>query len=187
MIMDEKKALLQILEEQRKYAHHFEWPDKQIKERGVVETLTDEMAKKGEAQWTDLRIGPHPNHAPDCVATNSRGDAIAIEVTELVSGRAIEMTKAGQNVYYDWEPAEVIGEIQKRINRKDTVDYVGGPYVAHVLVIHTDELALDHKTYLPLLAEAAFSASIIAQVYILFSYNSEVKGYPYVRLQITPD
>lgn len=185
--MHQDKTLLQILKEQRKYAHHFEWPDKQIKERGVVKTLIDEMEKKGEVQWTDLRIGPHPNHAPDCVATNSRGDAVAIEVTELVSGRAIEMTKAGQNVYYDWEPAEVIGEIQKRISRKDTVAYAGGPYAAHVLVIHTDEIALDHETYLPLLGKASFSASTIAEVYFLFSYNPGVKGYPFVRLQIRPD
>lgn len=185
--MAEKKTLLQILQEQRKYAHHFEWPDKQIKEKGVVETLIDEMARNGEVQWTDLRIGPHPNHAPDCVATNSRGEAVAIEVTELVSGRAIEITKAGQNVYYDWEPAEVIGEIQKRISRKDSVTYVGGPYAAHVLVVHTDEIALDHEAYLPVLGHTSFSASTIAEVYFLFSYHPAVKGYPYVRLQIKPD
>jgi len=178
------KSLRQILEEQRKYANYFEWPDKPIKERGVVKTLIDEMAGKGEAQWTDLRTGPHPNHAPDCVATNSCGEAVAIEVTELVSGKAIEMTKAGQNVYYNWKPAEVIGEIQKRISRKDSVVYVGGPYASHVLVIHTAEIALDHETYQPLLGDASFSASTITEVYFLFSYRPGVKRHPYVRLRI---
>ncbi len=180
--MDEKKTLIQILQEQRKYAHHFEWPDKQIKEKGVVECLIDEMKKKGEVQWTDLRVGPHPNHAPDCIATNYSGKAVAIEVTEFVSGKAIEMTKAGKNVYRNWKPEEIINRIQKQISRKDSVSYVGGPYEAHVLVIHTDEIALHHEAYLSVLGQASFTASTLDEVYFLFSYRPEVKGYPYVRL-----
>jgi len=181
------KTLRQILQDQRKYAHHFEWPDKQIKEKGVVQSLIEEMAKNGDFAWTDLRIGPHPNKAPDCVARNLRGEAVGIEVTELVSGKAIEMTKTGENVFYNWEPAEVVSEVQKRISRKDKVTYDGGPYAAHVLVIFTDEISLDHEVYLPVLGQATFSASTISEAYFLFSYRPGVKGYPYIRLQITPD
>lgn len=179
-----EKSFKQILQEQRKYAHFFEWPDKQVKECGVVESLLESMELNGEIPFSSLRTGPAPNQAPDCIAEDVAGKKVAIEVTEFVSGKAIEMTKVGKNVYRNWKPVEVINEIQKIITKKDQVKYFGGPYFKTILVIHTDEIALDHEKYCDILAEAVFIAQKIDEVFFLFSYRPQVKTYPYVRLNL---
>jgi len=180
-----KKTLKQILQEQRKYAHFFEWPEKQVKERGVVDCLLESMTLNGKIPFSNLRIGPSPNLAPDCVAEDEAGKMLAIEVTEFVSSKAIEMTVIGKNVYRNWTPVEVINEIQKIITKKDRVKYFGGPFFKTLLVIHTDEIALDHESYCDILAEAVFSAQKIDEVFFLFSYRPQVKTYPYIRLKLS--
>lgn len=179
-----EKSLKEILQEQRKYASFFEWPDKQIKECGVVQNLFESMENQGLAPFTGLRPGPSPNHAPDCVAEDKTGEMVAIEVTEFVSRKAIELNQRGKKVYHYWEPDEVINEVKKIITKKDKVTYLGGPYSKIVLVIHTDEIALDHETYSTVLTGAAFEAQIIDEVFFLFSYRPQVKTYPYVMLKL---
>ena len=180
-----EKTLKQILQEQRKYAHFFEWPDKQVKERGVVECLFESMELNAEIPFSSLRIGPSPNQAPDCVAEDEAGKMVAIEVTEFVSSKAIEMTEIGKNVYRNWTPIEVINKIQKIITKKDLVKYFGGPYFKIILVIHTDEIALDHERYCNILAGTVFDAQKIDEVFLLFSYRPQIKTYPYVRLNLS--
>jgi len=179
-----EKSLKQILHEQRKYAHFFEWPDKQLKERGVVECLLEGMQFNGLIPFSSLRVGPSPNQAPDCIAENNTGETVAIEVTEFVSSKAIEMNQRGKDVYRNWKPDEVVNELQNIITKKDEVKYFGGPYSKIVLVIHTDELVLDHEAYSTILSEAKFEAQNIAEVYFLFSYRPQVETYSYVRLKV---
>lgn len=179
-----EKSLKEILQEQRKYASFFEWPDKQIKERGVVQSLLESLETNGLLPFTGLRPGPSPNQAPDCIAEDKIGETVAIEVTEFVSSKAIKMNQRGKDVYRDWMPDEVIDEVQKIITKKDRVRYFGGPYAKIVLVIHTDEITLDHETYTSVLSKAAFEARKIEEVYFLFSYRPQVKAYPYVKLKV---
>ena len=179
-----EKSLKQILYEQRKYAHFFEWPDKQVKERGIVECLLESMQLNGEIPFRNLRRGPSPNQAPDCIAEDNTGETIAIEVTEFVSSKAIEMNQKGKDVYRNWKPDEVLNELQKIITKKDEVTYFGGPFYKIVLVIHTDELVLDHEAYSTILSEARFETQKIDEVFFLFSYRPQVETYPYVRLKV---
>ncbi|MEW6116752.1 MAG: hypothetical protein AB1553_07620 [Nitrospirota bacterium] len=179
-----EKSLEQILQEQRKYAAFFEWPDKQSKECGIVQCLLESMENHGLAPFTGLRPGPSPNHAPDCIAEDKSGETVAIEVTEFVSRKAIEMNQRGKNVYHYWKPDEVINEVKKIITQKDGVTYRGGPYSKIVLVIHTDEIALDHETYSTVLSGAAFEAQTIDGAFFLFSYRPQVKSYPHVQLNL---
>jgi len=140
-----EKSLKQILQEQRKYASFFEWPDKQIKECGVVQSLLESMENQGVFRFAALKPGPHPNNAPDCVAEEVNGGTVAIEVTEFVSRKAIEMNQKGKNVYYYWKPDEVVNEVKNIIAKKDNVEYVGGPYSKVILVIHSREISLANK------------------------------------------
>lgn len=180
-----EKTLRQILQEQRKYASFFEWPDKQMKECGVVQDLFETMEKEGTLPFLDLRSGPHPNQAPDCIAEDESGGVVAIEVTEFVSRKAVEMNQKGRQVYRYWKPDEVINEIRSIITQKERVTYFGGPYSKIILVIHTDEIALDHETYSNVLSAPSFDTEVINEIFFLFSYRPEVKGYPYVKLKIT--
>lgn len=182
-----EKTLKEILQEQRKYASFFEWPDKQLKECGVVQSLFESMGKEGLTPPTGLRPGPHPNQAPDCVAEGVSGGVVAIEVTEFVSRKAIEMNQKGRKVYRDWKPDEVVNEVRNIIAGKDRVTYVGGPYSKIVLVIHTDEIALDHETYCNVLSAPSFDTQVIDEAFFIFSYRSQVKGYPYVQLNVKPN
>lgn len=179
------KTLKEILQEQRKYASFFEWPDKQMKEYGVVQTFLESMENQGVVEFTGLRLGPHPNKAPDCIADAITGGVVAIEVTEFVSRKAIEMNQKGNKVYRDWKPDEVINEVKKIIIQKDQVTYFGGPYSKTVLVIHTDEIVLDHETYTKVLSVPSFNTQTIDEAFFLFSYRPQVKTYPYVKLKIT--
>jgi hypothetical protein len=179
-----EKSLKEILQEQRKYANYFECPDKQIKEHGVVECLLESMGKDGVIPFIGLRPGPSPNQAPDCIAEDEAGAMIAIEVTELVSRKAIAMNQICKNVYRNWKPEEVINEVQNIITRKDCVTYFGGPYSKTILVIHIDEITLDHQTYSTILPKASFKAQKIDEVFFLFSYRPQMKTYPYIMLKI---
>ncbi len=179
-----EETLKETLQTRRKYANFFEWSDKPMKERGVVECLLEGMKKNREIPFIGLRSGPSPNKAPDCVAYDEAGAMIAIEVTELVSSKAIAMNQLGKNVYRDWKPEEVINKVQNIITRKDCVTYFGGPYSKILLVIHTDEFTLDHVTYCAILSEALFNAQKIDDVYLLFSYCDQVDTYPYIKLKI---
>jgi hypothetical protein len=179
-----EKSLKQILLERRKYANYFEWPNKQDKERGVVECLFESMHLKGEITFNSLRIGPSPYQAPDCIADDNAGETVAIEVTEFVSREAIEMNQKGNYVYRNWKPDEVIHEIQQIITKKDEVTYFGGPYSKIVLVIHTDEIVLDHETYSTCLSETTFVTQKINEVFFLFTFSGQMDTYPYVRLKV---
>lgn len=180
-----EKTLKEILQEQRKYASFFEWPDKQIKECGVVQSLLETMEKEGLPTPVGLRPGPHPNQAPDCIAEERSGGMVAIEVTEFVSSKAIELNQKGREVFRNWKPDEVVNEVRNIINRKDRVTYFDGPYSKVILVIHTDEIALDHETYSNVLSAPSFETHKINEAFFLFSYRPQVKSYPYVKLNIT--
>lgn len=180
-----EKTLKQILQEQRKYASFFEWPNKQIKECGIIQSLLESMENHGVSRFTSLRPGPHPNKAPDCIAEEIAGGSVAIEVTEFVSRKAIEMNQKGKNVYRNWKTEEVINEVKNIIAKKDRIQYFGGPYSKVVLVIHSDEIALDHEAYTKVLSEPTFEAKRIDEVIFLFSYRPQVKTYPYVELKLT--
>src|SRR6266702_1881819 len=180
-----EKNLREISRGRRKYVNFYEWPDKQDKEREVVECLLEGMEKNGEICFFDLRPGPSPNQAPDCVVDDEAGKTVAIEVTEFVSRKAIEMNQTGKEVYRNWKPEEVIDEIQRIITRKDCVTYCGGPYSKTILIIHTDEIVLDHELYSAILSEASFKVQKVDEAYLLFSYRPQTETCPFVKLNIS--
>ncbi len=183
------KDVEDILREQRKYANFFEWPDRVIKETGIVRTLFEAMARRGEARFTKLQAGPHPNQAPDCVARTARGQRVAIEVSELVSSEAARLNQKAtlptERVYMDWEPGAVIARVADILAEKDRKVYHGGPFWNIVVVIHCDEVTIKSDTYAPIFASRSFGPfRQVDGAYFLFSYEPDSGGYPYFHLSL---
>lgn len=181
------KDLEVIISKQRKYASFFEWPDRVIKETGIVRTLCEAMERAGEARFSDLQAGPHPNQAPDCVARNDRGQRIAIEVSELVSSEAIKLNQKAKlptdRVYMDWEPQDVVSHVATILAGKDSKTYHGGPFSTIIVVIHCDELTIKSDEYIPTLIRTHFGPfRQVDEAFFLFSYEPDAGGYPYARI-----
>ena len=122
---EEEKELLEIIREARKkargYADFFGWgADRDIEEWGVVTSLAESLKSDGITLFTSLKRRGHPNDPPDCEALDSDGNRIAIEVTELVDGKAIQAHKAGKTYEWaDWDKDKFISSIESLISRKD--------------------------------------------------------------------
>jgi hypothetical protein len=95
------KGLLEKIRRVRKYASFFEWPDKKLKERSIVESLLNSMQLGGEAKYSEPI--PSPDDPADCVVSDHDGRPVAVEVTELVSAEAIRRNQQGDNVYRQWK------------------------------------------------------------------------------------
>ena len=184
------------LEQERPYASFFEGPDKQIKEQDVVQNLLKAMESRGEAKYFGPVRPPSSGDPPDCVVFDRDGNQIAVEVTEFVSGKAIEKNwkikrdsqKTLQDfIYRDWRPNEVIKEINCIIQKKDGKTFHGGPYAKKILVIFTDEYTLfsSRFEYAKLLPKRSFGpVKQIDEAYFLFSYAESDEGYPYIKLSL---
>lgn len=182
------------LAERRGYATHFEWPDKPLKELGIVKEWLRSMESRGEAAYSNPT--PFSDDPPDCVVFDRVGRKVAVEVTELVSRKAIEKNLKIErdpkktwkdSIYRDWKPNDVIAEINRIIQEKDGKTFNGGPYAKKILVIHTDEfrLLIDreevYERYLP--SQSFGPVQHIDEAYLLFSYEPDV-GYPYIQLPL---
>jgi hypothetical protein len=181
--------LREILKRQRRYASFFEWPDKQRKELGVVEQLLKAMEVSGESVYRSPTSGPSANHAPDCIAYDLSGEAVAMEVRELVSEEAIQRNQKEDQwvkwVYRDWQPKEVVEEVSRILREKDAKEYHGGPYVKIAVVIYTDEMTISYNSCAELLRSNVFGPfEQVSEAFLLFPYGSG--SCPYVRLQL-PD
>src|SRR5690606_35040917 len=123
----------------RKHASFFDWPDKRLKELGIVEELIEAVGAQGYVLADPHTHEPDP---PDCVCSDAAGNLVALEVVELVSQDAVERNARGENVYRWWEPDDIRLAIESLLRRKDEKTFHGGPYADIAVVIHTDEPVL---------------------------------------------
>ena len=182
--MNDIDRIREYIKIRRKYASFFEWHkrEKSIKEKGAVESLLESLSRDGAARYQKLRASE--NDPPDVLAETLDGDSVGFEVRELVDQSAIELSEKGKEVYRDWTNSDVIQEIQKIIDEKDTKDYIGGPYKKLILVIPTDEPVLTHRHLKPVLDTHEFKQTRqLHEAYLLFSYDPGIKGYPYIHLR----
>ncbi len=165
------------IDQTRKYANHWEWPDKQRKELGIVEDWLESMHLVGEHTYTTPRIGPAPNKAPDCIILDENKNFIAVEVCELVCQKAIEENQCGNMVYRDWQPAEVLNKLEEILKKKDKKKYYGGPYSRIIVLIHTDEPVINFNQHAEILISMEFNALMqVNEAYLLFPYDSSLVG-----------
>jgi hypothetical protein len=179
---DDLKGALEILIKGRKYASFFEWPDKQIKELGVVRELL-------AALNSTVNLGLHTpsifeQDPPDCVCKNSKNDNVAIEVAEVVCQNAARLNAKGQDVYRVWQTGELASHIQHRLNEKDNKTYHGGPYADLFACLFTDEPMLTLDFVKAELASVSFGPFLqLTSAFLLF-YEPVSKSYPVIKLQL---
>lgn len=184
--MTDIDRIREFIKIQRKYASFFEWykREKGIKEFGVIKYLIASIAGQVPSYFHNLRASE--NDPPDCLAETAGGALVGFEVREFVDQEAIELNERGEGVYRDWTNSEVIQELQKIIEEKDSKNYLGGPYEKLILVIPTAEPTLTHRELKPVLDAHKFDQTRqLHEAYLLFKYDPVTQTYPYIQLKIT--
>jgi len=195
MTPEDEKRIVDLMRaaraKSRGYADFFGWEtDRPLAEWGVTNTLRESLEANGEAPFTALKVRRSPNDPPDCEAIDANGKRIAIEVTELVDGRAIQAHKSGR--VYDWAEwprdkflsalSERIAEKGKRYPLLKDGPYEGG----YLVLIHTDEPMLRIGTVREYLKDHLFPRPQgVTRALLLLSYDGDTESYPYVDLPMS--
>jgi hypothetical protein len=193
MTTEEDKELLEIIREARNkargYADFFGWgADRDIEEWGVVTSLAESLKADGITLFTSLKRRGRPNDPPDCEALDSDGNRVAIEVTELVDGKAIQAYKAGKIYEWaDWDQDKFTLSLEALISRKDSRfnELKGAPYEGgYFIVVFTDEPMLNRTAVESFLRECNIKKpENITRAFLLVSYDPSIKKCPYYELQ----
>lgn len=195
MTTEEEKEILHLMREAREkvrgYADFFGWgSDRDIEEWGVVTSLAESLETEGKNIFTSLKRRGRPNDPPDCEALDANGSRVAIEVTELVDGKAIQARKSGAIYEWaDWDKEKFITSLESLISRKDSrftklkePPYEGGYFV----VIFTDEPMLDRSTVESYLKGHKFKKpEYLSKAFLLVSYDPGVERCPHYELQFS--
>ena len=167
------------------YASFWDYPDKQVKERGVVKDLVEAIElEEGACQIRHLVSNPDKYGAVDVFGTDILRRTIAYEVTELVSEEAVRLNRRGLKVYKKWDAVNLVTKLEERLTAKDE-QLSTVTYNKQVVVIFTDEPFLSHHWCVPILSGHLFGPfANIDEAYLLFSYEPGREGYPYIRLRL---
>lgn len=165
------------------YASFFEWHDKGQKELGVVEELVVALnCTANLGLHSERMFSPDP---PDCVCLNAAGEAVAIEVAEVVCEKAVRRNAQGDEVFRQWRPGELALHVARQLAEKDRKVYHGGPYQSIIACLFTDEPALTvHQATDELSSEVFGPFQQLSAAYLLFSYQPSTRSYPVVQLRV---
>ena len=175
-------------DKRRGYADFFDWPiDRSRGELGVVEALAEALHGKGSAFFTQVKSRRRGQDPPDVEALDFDGRRVAVEVSELVDGSAIQASKSGsQYVTARWPRTRFLGELRERLRAKlgRFQQLKDGPYPGgYVVVLYTDERALMRFHVTQYLKGEVFpEIEQTHRVFLLLSYDPMVKGYPVFEL-----
>jgi len=194
MTPEDEREILALMREARKkdrgYANFFSWPpDRDLEELGVVQSLQEALAHAGTAPFTDIASRGRGEDPPDCEARNTSGQRIAIEVTELVNGKAIAAFKKGDRYNWaSWTGKEFLTALTDLIQNKDKrfPKLKGAPYPGgYVVVVHCDETELSAAQVAAFMeGVAGIACSYITQAYLLLSYDPALEGCPHFLLPL---
>lgn len=184
------EAVLDLLEKavakQRGYAGFWDWPDKEVKERGISASLLDVATDWPRMVPGSLRSRPRGMDPPDCTAESAEGGTWGIEVTELVDQQAVASAQHGTGRWAAWDATKLRERITARLAKKDTPATVkGGPYREYVLLLHSDEPILTEALVRKYLANVVFpTARLLTRAYLLLSYEPASQTTPLIRLDL---
>lgn len=189
------KLMRQAIQKSRGYADFWHWPfGKSTAEVHVALEMMNHLVKsEPELAGTLSAVVSDP---PDVLLTTQDGLRIGIEVTELVDSKYIKnyirhrksgITDWGHNA--DWNPLSLSEKLIELIGSKDRkVQKIAPIYAELILLIHTDELAVDRSLVQEALTKFEAVTEFIDRGYIILSYDpaaarSEFEtGYPIFKL-----
>ena len=93
MELDEQfwKLLREKASRIRPYAPFWHWPDREVKELGIVTDFLPFYQRVAGVQVVDIKARGDGNDPPDCEIITADGFRIAVEVTELVDESAAKL------------------------------------------------------------------------------------------------
>ena len=100
MSTEEERAIAERMraarEAARGYADFFGWPtNRDLEEQAIAGHLVASLKANGVPFFSEIKMRGRGNDPPDLEAIDAEGRRIAIEVTELVDGKAFSHTKLG--------------------------------------------------------------------------------------------
>jgi hypothetical protein len=173
-MVDSWMILKEAGRKQRDHAGFFHWPDKLVKEGGIANEFAAALAREGGHQIASGKQIPPGQDPPDFEMTTETGEHWGVEITELVSQKAIEATARNKLVHAIWSNDGLIAALRAIVTDKDHAK--GGPYDRYVLVVHTDEDDLRADRLQNVLGNQIFETRLITDIYLLTSYDTHV-GY----------
>jgi len=169
----------------RKHANFFNWHDKETKELAICSEFVQFLINEHGESFDSIDLGDDP---PDCVAKFEENE-VAIEIVELVDQNAIEVQIRLNKEYSSQEPwttARMMKHLNKLIQQKDNPSekqQLKKVYSRYIVLIHTDEPELMVGDFDRLFKKGAIqSTELVNEAYLLFSYDSAIKGYPLRKL-----
>lgn len=193
--LDKEKLRKGILSK-RRYASYFNWDlNKDEAERGAVRELEAALKATQNAFFKELCLRGRGHDPPDLEAITFDGLRLAIEVTELVDGNAIEIEKSRHIGIANkkkltpivWDRDLTLLKLQTLISDKDNkfLSLKDGPYPGgYCLVIHTDEPQLTQEALISLLEGSAFHAQNINRCFLLLGYSPPQEYLTYFELRL---
>jgi hypothetical protein len=184
----------------RDHASYFNWnADRDLEELGVIQELWSSLQASGGTFFKDFSLRGRGNDPPDLEAMTLDGKKLAIEVTELVDGQAIQrdkfLKKQTEPTWRDWlsvavawNDTSVISELQRLITAKDGKfnKLLGGPYPGgYCVVIFTDEPDLSPEKLQEVLRDTTFEVEYISRCFLLIGYQPFQKQLTYIDLALT--
>ena len=171
-----------MLENKRGANDFWYWKDKPVMEAGIARTVLESAGRQFEQLRSRGREDP-----PDCEAI-IEGLRYGIEVTELADETTLKASIKGNHQILLWGCDQLCAELQKRIDRKDVPPQKvkDGPYDRYMLIIATDETALDPERVEQFLEGKRFCSSFITDVFFGLSYDPKLKCYPIFQLPLIP-
>ena len=192
MTEDEQREIAEVMEQARRqnrgYADFFGWASKRdYEELNVVRALDQALASNDQQMFHDIVSRGRGNDPPDCEALTFKNRRAAIEVTELVDGKAIQAYKKGEkDSLANWSCTHFASVLTGLIQRKDTrYEYLkGAPYPGgYYVVVFSDEPCLTRGKVDDYLNRIALPRPRhINRVYLLLSYDPDIDNYPYFEL-----
>ena len=112
------------------------------------------------------------------------GELVAIEVAEVVCEDTARINAQGEDVYRNWKPGELKAHILRLLSEKDGKNFHGGPYLAIIACLFTDEPMLTfNKAQLELEEQLFGSFKQLTAAFLLFSYEPTSQSYPVFELK----
>ena len=179
------QMLWDAVERTKGYASFWDWPEKSIKERGVVRELLGAIRAE-EGQHGIRTLNANKFDPPDCIGISLQGERVGFEVTELVDQATVERNRRGYPEWKEWTPEELLAKVGCLLVGKDGKRLQGGPFDRYVVVIHTDEPLLQYEECAAILRGRKFGPfQQIDEAFFLFAPEPGRDSYPFLRLELT--
>jgi hypothetical protein len=181
------EAMRAAMKRARGYADFFGWAtNRDLEEQNVAAHVAASLDAEGKAAFSQVRIRGRGQDPPDLEALDANGRRVAVEVTELVDGSAIEEHKAGNRYHSaEWDEAKFLSRTAALLKAKNErlPNLKGGPYPGgYVVILFTDEPELPRTRVEAFLAKAVFEMPNVTKAFLLLSYDPQLGRYPCFEL-----